>query len=149
MVQMFLEEVKREEEEGEDYLDNLSSEELLERLDRLENLQALQSSNENNVRTIDQSTENVDVQRALEKNPDISKERTNLLQGWSSVSGSLQGRIAVMRMKAKMVQDLEKACRACEESVGGYHDYLEVVLPPSVLLVETNKELVDGVVRAS
>ena len=47
----------------------------------LQALQEMQSSNEDKVSSIDQSADNEDVKKALEKNPDISKERTNLLQG--------------------------------------------------------------------
>ena len=31
---------------------------------------------------IDQSADDEEIQKALEKNPDISKERSNLLQGY-------------------------------------------------------------------
>lgn len=146
-MQEFLDQVREDEDEGEDFLDNLTSEELLERLERLEALQDLKSSNEDNVMAIDKSARSADVQRALEKNPDISKERTNLLQGWSDVSGSLKGRIAIMRKKAEMVQCLEKAVKACEESLVCYRDYLDVFLPPSIVLDQIEKDLVDGVVR--
>ena len=80
VVQEFLDHVKEEEQDGGEAWDDLSSEELLERLEKLESLRELQSSNEDKVQTIDQSARSEDVQRALEKNPDISKERTNLLQ---------------------------------------------------------------------
>ena len=81
VVQDFLDQVKEDEQDGGgESWDDLSSEELLERLERLENLQKLKTSNEDKVQTIDQSARSEDVQRALEKNPDISKERSNLLQ---------------------------------------------------------------------
>ena len=144
VVQEFLVQVK--EEENDDILDNLTSEELLERLERLETLQDLKSSNENNVMTIDQSARDADVQRALEKNPDISKERTNLLQGWSNVSGSLVGRITIMRRRAEMVQCLERAVMVCEDSMVCYRDYVDLPLPPSVVLDSLEKSLMEKMV---
>ena len=44
-------------------------------------LQLLQFSNREKLSTINQSVESLEVQAALEMNPDISKERSNLLQG--------------------------------------------------------------------
>ena len=38
-------------------------------------------SNRDKLSTIDQAMESEDVKAALERNPDISKERSNLLQG--------------------------------------------------------------------
>lgn len=43
--------------------------------------QAVQSSTEDKVSTIHQSVDSDEVKKALAKNPDISKERTNLLTG--------------------------------------------------------------------
>ena len=43
----------------------------------------MQTSNADKVSTIDQSAESEDVKKALESNPDISKERDNLLHGVS------------------------------------------------------------------
>ena len=43
--------------------------------------QEIQQTNESKVSTIEQSAGSEEVQKALEKNPDISKERNNLLQG--------------------------------------------------------------------
>jgi len=78
---MILDQVKEDDEQdGGESWDNLTSEELLERLEKLESLQQLKTSNEDKVQTIDQSARSEDMQRALEKNPDISKERSNLLQ---------------------------------------------------------------------
>ena len=79
-VQMILDQVKEEDEQdGGVSCDDLTSEELLDCLE-LESLQHLKMSNEDKVQTIDQSTHDEDMQGALEKNPDISKERSNLLQ---------------------------------------------------------------------
>ena len=83
--------------------DDLSSEQLLQKLQRLEQLQQQQSCNQGLVQTIDQSSHSAEIQRALQRNPDISKERSNLLQGWNNVSCTLQGRVALMRRKALMV----------------------------------------------
>ena len=44
-------------------------------------LQRLQQSNRDKLSTINQSVESPEVQAALQRNPDISKERSNLLQG--------------------------------------------------------------------
>ena len=44
-------------------------------------LQQLQQSNREKLSTINQSVESPEVQAALQRNPDISKERSNLLQG--------------------------------------------------------------------
>ena len=44
-------------------------------------LQQLQQTNRDKLSTISQSVESAEVRAALEKNPDISKERSNLLQG--------------------------------------------------------------------
>ena len=78
-VQMILDQVKEEDEQdGGVSCDDLTSEELLDCLE-LESLQHLEMSNEDKVQTIDQSTHDEDMQGALEKNPDISKERSNLL----------------------------------------------------------------------
>ena len=49
----------------------------------LQELQLLQSSNQEKVSIIDQSANSEEVKKALKKNPDISKERNNLLQGKS------------------------------------------------------------------
>ena len=75
MVQEFL--VQAEEEMAED----LSARELQEKLKRLESLQELRLCNEDKVTTIERSAESEEVKKALQKNPDISKERSNLLQG--------------------------------------------------------------------
>ena len=48
---------------------------------RSQELQLLQFSNREKLSTINQSVESLEVQAALEMNPDISKERSNLLQG--------------------------------------------------------------------
>ena len=127
--------------------EELTSDQLLEQLERLEQLQALQSSNEDKVQTIDQSSHSADVQRALERNPDISKERTNLLQGWTSVSSTLKDRITVMKRKAEMVKDLEQAMWQVEENVRRYKEYLDTPLPPSVLLAGKHRQISDEGVR--
>ena len=76
---MILDQVKEEDEQdGGVSCDDLTSEELLDCLE-LESLQHLKMSNEDKVQTIDQSTHDEDMQGALEKNPDISKERSNQL----------------------------------------------------------------------
>ena len=41
----------------------------------------MQSSNQDKMSTIHMSAASDEVKKALEKNPDISKERTNLLEG--------------------------------------------------------------------
>ena len=41
----------------------------------------MQSSNQDRISTIHMSADSEEVRKALEKNPDISKERTNLLEG--------------------------------------------------------------------
>ena len=141
MVQEFLEQVECEVEDDGIAEEDLTSDQLLEKLERLEKLQELQSSNQGVVQTIDQSSHSADVQRALEKNPDISKERTNLLQGWSSVSSTLKDRIVVMKRKALMVKGLEGVVRAAEEGVAHYRMHLETPLPPSVLLAQRHRDI--------
>ena len=79
MVQEFL--VQAEEEVEEEMAEDLSAGELQEKLKRLESLQELRLCNEDKVTTIERSAESEEVKKALEKNPDISKERSNLLQG--------------------------------------------------------------------
>ena len=79
MVQEFL--VQAEEEVEEEMAEDLSAGELQEKLKRLESLQQLQLCNEDKVTTIERSAESEEVRKALQKNPDISKERSNLLQG--------------------------------------------------------------------
>ena len=69
-----------EEVEGE-MSEDLSAGELQEKLKRLESLQELRLCNEDKVTTIERSAESEEVKKALQKNPDISKERSNLLQG--------------------------------------------------------------------
>lgn len=140
MVQEFLEQVE-EEVDIEALPDDISSEELLERLERLETLQQMQTSNQDKVATIDRSADSADVQRALERNPDISKERSNLLQGWSDMSSTLKGKIATMKKKAKMVQELERQLRRCEEGVAEYRAHVDIPLPPSVLLVHRQEDI--------
>ena len=78
-MQEFLEQAEGEVEE--ELAEDLSAEELLQKLERLEALHEMQMHNEDKVATIDESAESEDVKKALEKNPDISKERSNLLQG--------------------------------------------------------------------
>ena len=46
-----------------------------------QDLQRLQEANREKLTAITQSVEKAEVQAALERNPDISKERSNLLQG--------------------------------------------------------------------
>lgn len=146
-MQEFLEQVGSEVDMDQLVEEDLSSEELLEKLERLEKLQALQTSNEDKVQTIDKSSHSADVQRALEKNPDISKERTNLLQGWSSVSTTLKDRIVLMKKKAGLVKDLEQALQEVEEGVARYKGCVDTPLPPSVVLAGRHREMVDDGVR--
>ena len=79
VVQEFLSAVEGEVEEeiGEE----MTADQLLEKLERLEMLQQTQSQKEGEVAAIDQSTDSEEVKKALRKNPDISKERNNLLKG--------------------------------------------------------------------
>ncbi len=140
MVQEFLEQVG-EEVDIDDLPDDLTSEELLERLERLQTLQSMQNTNQDKVQTIHQSANSADVQKALEKNPDISKERNNLLLGWSNVSTSLQDKIFALKLKAKVTQVLEGEVEALEEEVGVYRSHLDTPLPPSVLLVEAHEDI--------
>lgn len=65
----------------EEITDDMTAEQLLEKLERLELLQQTQSAREGEVAAIDRSADSEEVKRALKKNPDISKERNNLLQG--------------------------------------------------------------------
>ena len=116
--------------------DALSSEQLLQKLQHLEQLQQQPSCNQDLVETIDQSSHSAEIQRALQRNPDISKERSNLLQGWNNVSCTLQGRVALMRRKALMVQSLEGVAGGAEEGVACYRAHLEVPVPPSALLAQ-------------
>ena len=146
MVQQFLEQVECE-VEIEELPDDISSEELLERLERLENLQVMQISNQDKVSTIDKSAQGADVQQALQRNPDISKERSNLLQGWSNMSSSLKEKIILMKQKAKMVQDLEEELKKAERAITDYQNHLDTPLPPSVLLVQRRQEILDEAVR--
>ena len=78
-VQEFLTAVEGEVEE--EITDDMTADQLLEKLERLEMLQQTQSSREGEVKAIDQSADSEEVKKALQKNPDISKERNNLLQG--------------------------------------------------------------------
>lgn len=150
MVQEFLEQVNSEVDVGgAEEEEELTSDQLLEKLERLEQLQELQSSNEGRIRTIDQSSHSADVQRALERNPDISKERTNLIQGWSNVSTTLKDKIALMRRKAEMLKVLERLLSSCEEGVANYKCYLDKPLPPSVLLSERSEGILGEGVRTA
>ena len=79
VVQEFLSAVEGEVEE--EITDEMSADQLLEKLERLEMLQQTQSSREGEVKAIDKSADSEEVKKALQKNPDISKERNNLLQG--------------------------------------------------------------------
>jgi len=79
VVQEFLEQAEGEVEE--ELAEDLSAEELQQKLERLEALHEMQMHNEDKVTTIDESADSEEVKKALEKNPDISKERSNLLQG--------------------------------------------------------------------
>ncbi len=148
MVQEFLAQVNSEVEVGgEEEEEELTSDQLLEKLERLERLQAMQTSNEGRIQTIDQSSHSADVQRALERNPDISKERTNLIQGWSNVSTTLKDKIVMMKRKAEMLKVLERLLRGSEEGVARYKGHLDMPLPPSVLLVERSDAILsEGVI---
>lgn len=146
-MQQFLAQVVTEVEEDEIAEEDLTSEQLLEKLERLERLQELQSTNQDNLTTIDQSSHSADVLRALERNPDISKERTNLLQGWSNVSFTLKDKIALMRRRAEMVQGLERVVREAEEGVAHYRSHLDTPLPPSVLLAQRHATILEEGVR--
>ena len=79
VVQEFLSAVEGEVEE--EISEEMTADQLLEKLERLEMLQQTQSQKEGEVLAIDRSAESEEVKRALKKNPDISKERNNLLQG--------------------------------------------------------------------
>ena len=79
MVQEFLSAV--EDEVEEEITEDMSADQLMEKLERLEMLQQAQSSREGEVKAIDSSADSEEVKEALKKNPDISKERNNLLQG--------------------------------------------------------------------
>lgn len=147
-MQQFLAQVESEVEVDEIADEDLTSEQLLEKLERLEKLQELQSTNQDKLTTIDQSSHSADVRRALERNPDISKERTNLLQGWSDVSFTLKDKIALMRRRAEMVRDMEGVVREAEEGVACYRSYLDTPLPPSVLLAERHEALLEEGVSA-
>ena len=59
----------------------MTADQLLEKLERLEMLQQTQSQKEGEVKAIDRSADSEEVKKALQKNPDISKERNNLLKG--------------------------------------------------------------------
>ena len=61
--------------------EDLSAGGLQEKLKRLESLQELRFCNEDKVTTIERSAKSEEVKKVLQKNPDISKERSNLLQG--------------------------------------------------------------------
>ena len=147
-MQEFLEQVNSEVEVGgEEEEEELTSDQLLEKLERLEQLQELQTSNEGRIQTIDNSSHSEDVQRALERNPDISKERTNLIQGWSNVSTTLKDKIAMMKRKAQMLKVLERLLGSAEEGVAKYKRYLDEPLPPSVLLAERSEGILNEGVR--
>ena len=79
VVQEFLTAVEGEVEE--EISEEMTADQLLEKLARLEILQDTQSQKEGEVQAIDQSADSEEVKKALQKNPDISKERNNLLQG--------------------------------------------------------------------
>ena len=65
----------------EEMAEDLNAGELQEKLKRLESLQELRLCNEDKVTTIKRSAESEEVKKVLQKNPDISKERSNLLKG--------------------------------------------------------------------
>lgn len=79
VVQEFLTAVEGEVEE--EISEEMTADQLLEKLGRLELLQDTQSQKEGEVQAIDQSADSEEVKKALKRNPDISKERNNLLQG--------------------------------------------------------------------
>ena len=63
-------------------------------------LQQTQSQKEGEVLAIDRSAESEEVKRALKKNPDISKERNNLLQGEKGLglAGTVAVKFAIVRL---------------------------------------------------
>ena len=79
VVQEFLSAVEGEVEE--EISEEMTADQLLEKLERLEMLQQTQSQKEGEVLAIDRSADSEEVKKALKKNPDISKERNNLLEG--------------------------------------------------------------------
>ncbi len=103
----------------------------------------MQSSNEDKVSTIDQSTENKEIQRALANNPDISKERTNLLQGWSNMSSALRLRIETMKKKVKVVGDVEEALGGFREAVEAYGGCVKGELPCPPVLEAQQEEMLE------
>ncbi len=109
-------------------------------------LQEMQSSNEGKVSTIDRSTDNHEVQQALANNPDISKERTNLLQGWSSMSSVLKTRIESMKRKARVAADVEEALGRCKDALSEYGNCVGVELPSSPAMEARQQEMLEALV---
>ncbi|XP_019856696.1 PREDICTED: dystonin-like [Amphimedon queenslandica] len=141
-VQEFLDVIAQEiDDEGEEEEEEeLTGEELLEKLKRLEELQDEQEAKADNVSVIDKSAESKEIQEALAKNPDISRERNNLMQGWSSASVRLSDKLVMMRLRADLTLGFEKHSRACHTTLESYETHLSLPLPPSPLLVRLHNE---------
>jgi len=52
----------------------------------------------------------------------------------------------VTRKKAELVKRLEQVSKEMDDDVRVYQDFLDTPLPPSVLLVHTYKDLLEGLV---
>jgi hypothetical protein len=129
-----------EEEEGED--EELTGEELMKKLEYLESLQDQQATKEVHLETIDKSAENQEVQKALQNNPDILKERDNLLQGWNKASIRLSDKVVTMRLKAEMTLKLEKAIQNCTLALDRYQNHIALQLPPTPSLIKIHDKLI-------
>lgn len=67
--------------------------------------------------------------------------------GWSNVSSSLTQRIRFMKLKAKLLQELERALDGCQVAMVEYRSCVSAPLPPSPLLEASHVQLMDEIVR--
>ena len=62
------------------------------------------------------------------------------------MSGSLTERTMVTGKKVELVQHLEHASKDVDDSMRVYQDFLDMPLPPSVVLAHSYKELLEKLV---
>ena len=132
----------------------------------MQQLQDEQEAKAGNVSVIDKSADNEEIKEALAKNPDISKERQNLMQGmqlvltlyyphppslpplgWNSASVRLSDKLIMMRLKAELTLKFEKLSRACTVTLERYTAHLSLLLPPSPSLIKLYDEWTQEEVR--
>ena len=125
------------------------------------------------IAVIDQSAEDEEIKKALEKNPDISHERSNLLKGlliyavhvclygyntavilcnlwlghiftgWNRSSSLLSQKLAIMKLRAEMTQQLEGCICCCRDAQHCYQALVSTPLPASPVLVNTHIETLE------